>query len=197
MAYDPAENVHEDGILRRSVVPAPLTSTRKVEAVAAAGRILTSLDYVGVIGVELFETADGLVVNEIAPRVHNTGHWTLDACVVDQFEQHIRAICGWPLGDGARHADAVMDQPDRGRGRGLAPPRRRSGAAAASLRQGRGPAGAQDGARDAADAPELRRRRRGPGLPAGAGQGAGWGARRGSCLEAGADGPRRGHAASP
>ncbi len=108
VAYDPAENAHEDGILRRSVAPAPLTSTRRVEAAAAAGRILTALDYVGVVGVELFETDDGLVVNEIAPRVHNTGHWTLDACAVDQFEQHVRAICGWPLGDGARHSDAEM-----------------------------------------------------------------------------------------
>ena len=62
----------------------------------------------GVIGVELFVTRDGLVVNEIAPRVHNSGHWTEAACLIDQFEQHVRAICGWPLGDGARHSDAVM-----------------------------------------------------------------------------------------
>ena len=73
-----------------------------------AGRILNALDYVGVIGVEMFVTGAGLVVNEIAPRVHNSGHWTEAACLVDQFEQHIRAICGWPLGDGARHSDAEM-----------------------------------------------------------------------------------------
>ena len=60
------------------------------------------------IGVELFVTRSGLVVNEFAPRVHNSGHWTQDACLIDQFEQHVRAICGWPLGDGARHSDAVM-----------------------------------------------------------------------------------------
>ena len=62
-------------------------------------QVLTGLDYVGVIGIELFELSDGrLLVNEIAPRVHNTGHWTMDGCEVDQFEQHIRAIAGWPLG---------------------------------------------------------------------------------------------------
>ncbi|MGM0586007.1 MAG: 5-(carboxyamino)imidazole ribonucleotide synthase [Pseudomonadota bacterium] len=109
VAFDPVRNEHEGGILRRSTAPARLPAARKLEAVTAAGRILTELDYVGVIGVELFDTATGFVVNEIAPRVHNTGHWTLDACVVDQFEQHIRAICGWPLGDGARHSDAVME----------------------------------------------------------------------------------------
>ena len=78
------------------------------DAVLLAGRILNALDYVGVIGVELFVTGAGLVVNEIAPRVHNSGHWTEAACLIDQFEQHVRAICGWPLGDGARHSDAEM-----------------------------------------------------------------------------------------
>ncbi|SFI06038.1 5-(carboxyamino)imidazole ribonucleotide synthase [Albimonas pacifica] len=108
VAFDPAENVHAEGILRTSIVPSGLTAMRRTDAVLAAGKILQALDYVGVIGVEFFETAQGLVVNEIAPRVHNTGHWTLDACLVDQFEQHVRAVCGWPLGDGARHSDAVM-----------------------------------------------------------------------------------------
>lgn len=108
VAFDPAENAHSEGILRSSTVPAQLSAMRRTDAVLAAGRILRALDYVGVIGVEFFETADGLVVNEIAPRVHNTGHWTLDACIVDQFEQHVRAVAGWPLGDGARHSDAVM-----------------------------------------------------------------------------------------
>ena len=108
VAFDPAENVHSEGILRTSTVPSGLTAMRRTDAVLAAGKILQALDYVGVIGVEFFETAQGLVVNEIAPRVHNTGHWTLDACIVDQFEQHVRAVCGWPLGDGARHSDAVM-----------------------------------------------------------------------------------------
>jgi 5-(carboxyamino)imidazole ribonucleotide synthase len=81
----------------------------RVEAVLIAGKILNALDYVGVMGVELFQPPDGgLLVNEIAPRVHNSGHWTIEACVVDQFQQHIRAVAGWPLGDGSRHSDAVM-----------------------------------------------------------------------------------------
>jgi len=77
--------------------------------VLLAARILTALDYVGVMGVELFVTPAGLVVNEIAPRVHNSGHWTQNGCAVDQFEQHIRAVAGWPLGDGSRFADVVME----------------------------------------------------------------------------------------
>jgi 5-(carboxyamino)imidazole ribonucleotide synthase len=60
-------------------------------------------------GIEFFVKWDGLVVNEIAPRVHNSGHWTQNGCVIDQFEQHIRAVAGWPLGDGARHSDVVME----------------------------------------------------------------------------------------
>lgn len=104
-AFDPGENEHAEGILRKTTVPCAPPS----EAFEIAKRILTALDYVGVIGVELFETKTGdLLVNEIAPRVHNTGHWTIEACAVDQFQQHIRAICGWPLGDPARHSNAVM-----------------------------------------------------------------------------------------
>lgn len=109
VAYDPGENVHEDGILRQTTVPAAVSASRRADAVLIAGRILNALDYVGVLGVELFVAADGLVVNEIAPRVHNSGHWTQNACAVDQFEQHIRAVAGWPLGDGRRHADVVME----------------------------------------------------------------------------------------
>ena len=107
-AFDPGENQHEGGILRRTTVPANLSSARRADAVLIAGRILNALDYIGVLGVEMFVTADGLVVNEIAPRVHNSGHWTMNACAVDQFEQHIRAIAGWPIGNGRRHADAEM-----------------------------------------------------------------------------------------
>jgi 5-(carboxyamino)imidazole ribonucleotide synthase len=107
-AFDPGENLHRDGILHSTTVPARVGARLAQDAVLLAGRILNALDYVGVMGVELFVTAGGLVVNEIAPRVHNSGHWTQDACVTDQFEQHIRAICGWPLGDGRRHSDAVM-----------------------------------------------------------------------------------------
>jgi len=108
-AYDPGENVHEDGILRTTTVPARLSTAQATDAVLIAGRILNALDYVGVIGVELFVTPQGLVVNEFAPRVHNSGHWTQNGCVIDQFEQHIRAVAGWPLGDGSRHADVVME----------------------------------------------------------------------------------------
>lgn len=109
-AYDPAENVHRDGILRRSTVPAPVSVQTAARARDAAFALLAALDYVGVIGVEFFVLADGsLVANEIAPRVHNSGHWTEAACVVSQFEQHIRAIAGLPLGATARHSDCVME----------------------------------------------------------------------------------------
>jgi len=108
-AYDPGENVHHDGILRTTTVPARLSLRERTDAVLLAGRVLNALDYVGVIGVELFVTSAGLIENEFAPRVHNSGHWTQNGCVVDQFEQHIRAVAGWPLGDGSRFADVVME----------------------------------------------------------------------------------------
>ncbi|GLQ27621.1 5-(carboxyamino)imidazole ribonucleotide synthase [Sulfitobacter pacificus] len=107
--YDPGENVHRDGILHSTTVPAKLTSSQRMDAVLLAAKVLNALEYVGVLGVELFVTRQGLIVNEIAPRVHNSGHWTQNGCTVDQFEQHIRAIAGWPLGDGSRHADVVME----------------------------------------------------------------------------------------
>ena len=108
-AYDPGENIHRDGILHTTTVPSRLPPSRKSDAVLIAARILNALDYVGVMGVELFVTPQGLLVNEIAPRVHNSGHWTQNGCAVDQFEQHIRAIAEWPLGDGSRHSDVVME----------------------------------------------------------------------------------------
>ncbi len=107
--FDPGENVHVAGILRTTSVPAKLTNAQRTDAVLLAARILTALDYVGVLGVEVFVTPNGLIVNEIAPRVHNSGHWTQAGCAVDQFEQHIRAVAGWPLGDGQRYADVVME----------------------------------------------------------------------------------------
>ncbi len=107
--YDPGENVHDAGILRTTTVPAKLTPSQRTDAVLIAARILNALDYVGVMGVELFVTAQGLIVNEIAPRVHNSGHWTQNGCAIDQFEQHIRAVAGWPLGDGSRHSNVVME----------------------------------------------------------------------------------------
>lgn len=110
--YDLPLNTHRDGILDTSTVPSPLPKARIAEAHAIAGSIATALDYTGVLAVELFYLSDAtdtpFLVNEIAPRVHNSGHWTLDACAVCQFENHIRAVAGWPLGGTTRHSDAQM-----------------------------------------------------------------------------------------
>lgn len=106
--FDPGENVHKDGILHTTTVPAKIPAPLRTDAVLLAAKILNALDYVGVMGVELFVTPAGLIVNEIAPRVHNSGHWTQNGCTVDQFEQHIRAVVGWPLGDGKRHSNVEM-----------------------------------------------------------------------------------------
>jgi 5-(carboxyamino)imidazole ribonucleotide synthase len=111
-AFDISENRHDAGILAETRVPANVTPETAAEAVAIAERIATALGHVGVLAVEMFvvrdKSAHRLLVNEIAPRVHNSGHWTLDAAITSQFEQHIRAIAGWPLGDSERLADAVM-----------------------------------------------------------------------------------------
>jgi 5-(carboxyamino)imidazole ribonucleotide synthase len=108
--YDLTENVHQNGILAISRVPADSPQALVAEATGIAAAIAEALDHVGVLAVELFQREDrpSLVVNEIAPRVHNSGHWTLDACAVSQFENHVRAIAGWPLGDTARHSNALM-----------------------------------------------------------------------------------------
>ncbi|MHB1110256.1 MAG: 5-(carboxyamino)imidazole ribonucleotide synthase [Devosia sp.] len=109
-AFDPAENLHHDHILRTSTVPAGIKRKTAKRAREAAEKIVTALDYAGVLGVEFFVLADGsLLVNEIAPRVHNSGHWTEAVCITDQFEQHIRAVCNWPLGNPSRLADVVME----------------------------------------------------------------------------------------
>ncbi len=109
-AYDPAENVHRNGILHTSTLPAAIKPDTASAARAAASKILSALDYVGVIGVEFFVLSDGsLLANEIAPRVHNSGHWTEAACIVSQFEQHIRAVAGLRLGRPDRHSDCVME----------------------------------------------------------------------------------------
>jgi 5-(carboxyamino)imidazole ribonucleotide synthase len=106
-AYDVCENVHENHILSVTRAPAAVTPETAAAAVDLARRIAAALDYVGVIAVEMFVVeerlagggmSEALLVNEIAPRVHNSGHWTLDAAATSQFEQHVRAICGWPLG---------------------------------------------------------------------------------------------------
>lgn len=111
-AYDAAENVHRHHILHTSTVPADIPPTVARQAAMIAKAIVIALDYVGVLGVEFFVvTSEGktsLLVNEIAPRVHNSGHWTEAVCITDQFEQHIRAVAGWPLGDASRLADVVM-----------------------------------------------------------------------------------------
>lgn len=107
--FDPGENVHRDGILHTTTVPARLSASQRTDAILLAANILNALDYVGVLGVELFVTPAGLIVNEIAPRVHNSGHWTQNGSTTDQFEQHIRAVAGWPLGNGQRHADVMME----------------------------------------------------------------------------------------
>ncbi len=110
--YDIPLNTHRDGILHTSAVPSPLPTRARARALEIASRIAQKLDYVGVLAVEMFylgETAgEPIVVNEMAPRVHNSGHWTIDACLVSQFENHIRAVAGWPLGPTDRHSDAVM-----------------------------------------------------------------------------------------
>lgn len=108
--YDVAENVHRNGILHTSTVPAAVSKLTANAAMDSAGRILDALDYVGVIGIEFFVMDNGdLIANEMAPRVHNSGHWTEAACAVSQFEQHIRAIAGLPLGNPRRHSDCIME----------------------------------------------------------------------------------------
>lgn len=105
-AYPLTENVHQNHILHTSSAPADQDDG---SAARMAGQILDQLDYVGVMGVEFFQMADGkLIVNEIAPRVHNSGHWTQNAGCTDQFEQHMRAVAGWPLGDARPRHGVVM-----------------------------------------------------------------------------------------
>ena len=109
VAFDPPENDHSGGILRRSTFPASAPQGVLDEAVRLTKRLADALGYVGVLALELFLTKDGkLLANEFAPRVHNSGHWTQDACATGQFEQHIRAVAGWPLGDPSRHSDGEM-----------------------------------------------------------------------------------------
>jgi 5-(carboxyamino)imidazole ribonucleotide synthase len=111
--FDVTENEHRDHILKISRAPATIPDALAEEARAIAGKIATALDYVGVLAVEMFVLSDGdsgpkVLVNEIAPRVHNSGHWTLDGASVSQFEQHIRAIAGWSLGKPVRHGPVTM-----------------------------------------------------------------------------------------
>ncbi len=110
--YDIPLNTHVNGILATSTIPGPLPDPMTEKAIDAASRVASALDYVGLITVEMFYAGENsdqpLIVNEFAPRVHNSGHWTLDACAVCQFENHIRAVAGWPIAATTRHSDAVM-----------------------------------------------------------------------------------------
>lgn len=106
--YPVAENIHEEGILDVSVVPARIDKELETKVTDMAKQIATVLDYVGVMAVEFFISNGELLVNEIAPRPHNSGHYTLDACVTDQFEQQVRAVCGLPLGDTRLLSPVVM-----------------------------------------------------------------------------------------
>ena len=106
--YPPSWNEHRGGILHRSSVPAPAEiADQAAEATALAERVAAALDFVGVLALEFFATAEGPVFNEMAPRVHNSGHWTIEGAETSQFENHIRAICGLPLGSTALTASRV------------------------------------------------------------------------------------------
>ncbi|MBN8920815.1 MAG: 5-(carboxyamino)imidazole ribonucleotide synthase, partial [Rhizobiales bacterium] len=110
--FDVTENEHQNHILKVSRAPAAVSDAMAAQAVAIASRIAEAFGYVGVLAVEMFVVEDGptprVLVNEIAPRVHNSGHWTMDGASVSQFEQHIRAIAGWPLGTPVRYGAAEM-----------------------------------------------------------------------------------------
>jgi len=107
--YDIPRNNHDGGVLRTSIVPGGFSPKVEAEARQLAEILVAKLDHIGVLALELFLTKDGrLLANEFAPRVHNSGHWTMDACAHSQFEQHVRAVCGWPLADTRRHSDAEM-----------------------------------------------------------------------------------------
>lgn len=107
-AFPVAENIHRNGILDISIVPARGSAEVREQAQAFARGVAARLNYVGTLGVEFFVCNGSLYINEMAPRPHNSGHYTIDACVTDQFEQQIRALCGLPLGDPRLHSSAVM-----------------------------------------------------------------------------------------
>jgi len=108
--WDSSENGHVNGILRRSKVPALITQSTRMAAKAAAEALAEALGYIGVLALEFFVLEDGAVIaNEFAPRVHNSGHWTPEACATGQFEQHIRAVAGWTLGPVTRFHDVEME----------------------------------------------------------------------------------------
>ena len=106
--FEPGENVHESGILVTTTLPSPTSEVLKNAAITIARKIVANLDYIGVMGVEFFLKDSELYVNEIAPRVHNSGHWTMDGSYSSQFQQHIRAIMDLPLLSTERHSDIIM-----------------------------------------------------------------------------------------
>ncbi|MDI2090118.1 5-(carboxyamino)imidazole ribonucleotide synthase [Commensalibacter oyaizuii] len=107
--FDTTENKHKDGILDLSFAPARICKEQQSKAQKLAIKIAESLNLIGILGVEMFIDQNGMIlVNEIAPRPHNSGHWTMDACPIDQFEMHIRAVANLPLPPAIRHSDAVM-----------------------------------------------------------------------------------------
>jgi len=107
--FSPVQNIHSKGILDTTIAPAEISDELAQKAVETTKKLMEALEYVGIFAVEFFVTQEGqILVNEFAPRPHNSGHWTIDACATSQFEQHIRAICGLPLGNPAHHCSAVM-----------------------------------------------------------------------------------------
>ncbi len=151
-AFDAVENRHRDHILDLTLAPARIAENVDRQAQTIARRVADALDLVGLLAVEMFVDRDGhVLVNEIAPRPHNSGHWTIDACPASQFELHIRSIAGLPLPPAVRHSDAVMKKSRRAGGdRALAGNPGSAGPDPASLRQGRGPSRTQDGTHHAA-----------------------------------------------
>jgi len=108
--YDTPENDHSGGILRQLTLPAKISDETRQKATELGRKLVAELEYVGLLALELFVLPDGsLLANEFAPRVHNSGHWTESACLISQFEQHVRAVCGWPLGPTQRFVDIQMD----------------------------------------------------------------------------------------
>ena len=103
-----AENIHVNNILHQSIVPARISVTLEEKAIGYAQTIAKTLNVIGVLAVEMFVAGDAIYINELAPRPHNSGHYTIDACITSQFEQHIRAVCGLPLGDAGLHSPVVM-----------------------------------------------------------------------------------------
>lgn len=109
VVYGPMLNEHKNHILARTVVPAGINAALAEESIKLIKKLADQIDLTGVLTLELFVTKDGrLLANEIAPRTHNSGHWSIDACAVSQFENHVRCVCGLPVGAPERHSDVEM-----------------------------------------------------------------------------------------